>query len=157
MSESILRLSGSGVCVFESINEITGRENSKKSGKKNMKKFSQTKVQALEKLGMHPEKMICPATGRELTVISSVHEYVKDGKTMNLLHISVSLKNRNPNWDEMCFVKEKLLGDEMPAVQFHPPRSEYVNEHEHCLHIWASEDFSELWRRMGQKDYWRQR
>lgn len=61
---------------------------------------------------------------------------------MNLLHISVSLKNRNPNWDEMCFVKEKLLGDEMPAVQFHPPRSEYVNEHEHCLHIWASEDFS---------------
>lgn len=87
--------------------------------------------------------------------ISSVHEYIKDGKTMNLLHISVSLKNRNPNWDEMCFVKEKLLGDEMPAVQFHPPRSEYVNEHEHCLHIWASEDFSELWRRMGEKDYWR--
>lgn len=88
-------------------------------------------------------------------MISSVHEYVKEGKTMNLLHISVSLKNRNPNWDEMCFVKEKLLGDEMPAVQFHPPRSEYVNEHEHCLHIWASEDFSELWRRMGEKDYWR--
>ena len=99
--------------------------------------------------------MLCPATGRMLTVISSVHEYVKDGKTMNLLHISVSLKNRNPNWDEMCFVKEKLLGDEMPAVQFHPPRSEYVNEHEHCLHIWASEDFSELWRRMGEEDYWR--
>lgn len=74
---------------------------------------------------------------------------------VNLLHISVSLKNRNPNWDEMCFVKEKLLGDEMPAVQFHPPRSEYVNEHEHCLHIWASEDFSELWRRMGEEDYWR--
>lgn len=122
-----------------------------------MKSISEAKRKALEKLGMHPELMVCPATGRELTVISSVHEYVKDGKTMNLLHISVSLKNRNPNWDEMCFVKEKLLGDEMPAVQFHPPRSEYVNEHEHCLHIWASEDFSELWRQMGQKDYWRQR
>lgn len=52
---------------------------------------------------------------------------------MNLLHISVSLKNRNPNWDEMCFVKEKLLGDEMPAVQFHPPRSEYVNERTRAL------------------------
>ena len=98
-----------------------------------MKSISEEKRRALEKLGMHPELMLCPATGRMLTVISSVHEYVKDGKTMNLLHISVSLKNRNPNWDEMCFVKEKLLGDEMPAVQ----------------------DFSELWRRMGEEDYWR--
>lgn len=59
--------------------------------------------------------------------------------------------------DRAYLFNKKLLGDEMPAVQFHPPRSEYVNEHEHCLHIWASEDFSELWRRMGQKDYWRQR
>lgn len=53
-----------------------------------MKSISEEKRRALEKLGMHPELMLCPATGRVLTVISSVHEYQKDGKTMNLLHIS---------------------------------------------------------------------
>lgn len=120
-----------------------------------MKPLDKRKVEALAKTGLYAEKMICPATGRDLTVVRSTHRYMKDGRPMDLIHISVSLPNRDPNWAEMCFVKEKLLGDEMPAVQFHPPRSEYVNEHEHCLHIWASEDFSELWRRMGEREYWR--
>lgn len=51
-------------------------------------------------------------------------------------HVSVSLPNRNPNWDEMCFIKELFWDDEDCAVQYHPPKSEYVNCHPHCLHLW---------------------
>lgn len=82
-----------------------------------MKSISEEKRRALEKLGMHPELMLCPATGRMLTVISSVHEYVKDGKTMNLLHISVSLKNRNPN----CRVLNTSMSTSIVCT-FGPPR-----------------------------------
>ena len=35
-------------------------------------------------------------------------------------HVSVSRRDRCPTWDE----------------QYHPPRSEYVNNHPNCLHLW---------------------
>lgn len=51
-------------------------------------------------------------------------------------HVSVSLPNRNPNWDEMCFIKDLFWDDTDTVIQYHPPKSEYVNNHEHCLHLW---------------------
>jgi hypothetical protein len=51
-------------------------------------------------------------------------------------HVSVSLKNRNPNWDEMCFVKDLFFEPEELAIQYHPPKSLYKNIHSHCLHLW---------------------
>lgn len=51
-------------------------------------------------------------------------------------HVSVSLPNRTPNWKQMCFIKDLFWSDEDTVVQYHPPKSEYVNNHEHCLHLW---------------------
>ena len=51
-------------------------------------------------------------------------------------HVSVSLHNRTPNWREMCFVKDLFWDDEEEVIQFHPRKSEYVNLHTHCLHLW---------------------
>lgn len=51
-------------------------------------------------------------------------------------HVSVSLRNRTPNWREMCFIKDLFWDEEDCVVQFHPPKSAYVNNHEHCLHLW---------------------
>lgn len=53
-------------------------------------------------------------------------------------HVSVSLKNRCPNWPEMCYFKKMFFKDEECVVQFHPPESEYVNDNNHCLHMWRS-------------------
>lgn len=55
-------------------------------------------------------------------------------------HVSVSTPNRTPNWSEMCFIKSLFWDDEDTVVQFHPPRSEYVNNHQHCLHLWRPND-----------------
>jgi hypothetical protein len=55
-------------------------------------------------------------------------------------HVSVSLKHRTPTWEEMCFIKDLFWGPEEEVVQFHPPRSEYVNCHPHCLHLWRHVD-----------------
>ena len=51
-------------------------------------------------------------------------------------HVSVSLKNRTPNWAEMCFIKDLFWNEEDCVVQFHPPKSEYVDNHPNCLHLW---------------------
>lgn len=51
-------------------------------------------------------------------------------------HVSVSTPRRPPNWQEMCFVKDLFWGEEECVMQLHPPKSEYVNNYPHCLHMW---------------------
>lgn len=53
-------------------------------------------------------------------------------------HVSVSLPTRCPTWDEMAFVKSVFWDAGDCVVQFHPPESEYVNNHPFCLHLWRS-------------------
>jgi len=51
-------------------------------------------------------------------------------------HASASFKKRCPTWDEMCAVKEAFWRDDECVIQFHPPKSEYVNNYPFCLHLW---------------------
>ena len=55
-------------------------------------------------------------------------------------HVSVHMvsdgRDRTPTWAEMCKIKDLFWGEEETVIQFHPPRSEYVNNHKHCLHLW---------------------
>jgi len=52
-------------------------------------------------------------------------------------HVSVSLdKPRCPTWGEMCFIKDLFFEPEEVVMQLHPARSEYIDVHPHCLHLW---------------------
>lgn len=55
-------------------------------------------------------------------------------------HVSVSPRNRKrqscPTWDEMCAIKDMFFLPEECVVQYHPPKSDYVNCHPYCLHLW---------------------
>jgi hypothetical protein len=72
--------------------------------------------------------------GRELKVI--VSDGLDDGANGGWEHVSVSLQKRPPNWQEMCFIKDMFWGEDETVVQYHPPKSDYVNQHPHCLHLW---------------------
>lgn len=52
-------------------------------------------------------------------------------------HASISMGGRCPTWPEMCKVKDLLWDPEDVVVQFHPPKSEYVNLAKTCLHLWC--------------------
>lgn len=54
-------------------------------------------------------------------------------------HVSISLKTRCPNWPEMCQIKDLFFHDHETVVQFHPKKSEYVNNHPYCLHLWRNQ------------------
>ena len=71
---------------------------------------------------------VIPFESYDLVVLAS------DGREWE--HVSVSLRNRTPNWREMCYVKSLFWDPEDCVMQLHPPESEYVNNHEYCLHLW---------------------
>lgn len=52
------------------------------------------------------------------------------------LHIAEFGKQRTPTWEEMCQVKDIFWNEEECVVQYHPPKSQYVNNHPHVLHLW---------------------
>lgn len=53
-------------------------------------------------------------------------------------HVSVSpfKKSYTPSWDEMCSLKDMFFHDDEVVVQYHPAKSEYVNNMPNCLHLW---------------------
>lgn len=54
-------------------------------------------------------------------------------------HVSVSRSDRTPTWDEMCQIKDLFWDSEDCVVQYHPAKKDYVNVHNHCLHLWRTE------------------
>lgn len=53
-------------------------------------------------------------------------------------HVSVSPYKHNytPSWEEMCRIKDMFWHDDEVVVQYHPAKSEYVNNMPNCLHLW---------------------
>jgi hypothetical protein len=70
-----------------------------------------------------------------LKMLSSGHAHTPSGPGA-WEHVSVSLPNRTPTWEEMSRVKDLFWGEEEQVLQFHPPRSRYVNHCVNCLHLW---------------------
>lgn len=78
--------------------------------------------------------------------IDGYYEFIEKGVRLFCLatsgmgweHVSVSIPNasRCPTWEEMCFVKNRFWKPTESVVQYHPAKSEYVNNHPYCLHLW---------------------
>lgn len=51
-------------------------------------------------------------------------------------HVSVSVADRCPSWDEMEWVKREFFEDGDCCMQLHVPPGQHINVHPYCLHIW---------------------
>ncbi len=51
-------------------------------------------------------------------------------------HISVSHPHRYPTWDEIREARYALIPDNAYMVMILPPKTEYVNVHKNCFHLW---------------------
>lgn len=68
----------------------------------------------------------------------------KDKKTLAVIassgegwdHVSVSLKNRTPNYQEMQQVALLFFKPDETWMQLHVPVNDHINRHPHCLHWW---------------------
>jgi hypothetical protein len=66
--------------------------------------------------------------GQTIMVVASVGE--------GWDHVSVSRRNRCPNWQEMEQIATMFFKDDEAAMQLHVPAGDHVNNHAYCLHWW---------------------
>jgi hypothetical protein len=52
-------------------------------------------------------------------------------------HGSVSCHHRYPTWNEILDVRYTFFGPQDDVFQVLPPKSEYVNLHKNCFHLWS--------------------
>lgn len=65
-----------------------------------------------------------------------------DGKRW--LHFSMAHPSRMPHYTELANYKDVFLGREVKAVMVLPPRSQHVNIHTYCLHLFVCLDADPL-------------
>lgn len=53
-------------------------------------------------------------------------------------HVSVAPYRHSytPSWEEMCRLKDMFFHEDEVVVQYHPAKSQYVNNMPNCLHLW---------------------
>jgi len=75
-----------------------------------------------------------------LTVIYSRSIGDKEDMSDQWHHISVSRCDRLPSWSELNKVKNDFLGEDVEAYQVITKKSDHVNVHSYCMHLWAPVD-----------------
>lgn len=53
-------------------------------------------------------------------------------------HVSVSLSNRKPTWDEMDWIRRLFFKPDEVVLQIHPPVDQHINYHPYVLHLWRA-------------------
>lgn len=67
-----------------------------------------------------------------------------DGTTYHIIvsngggweHVSVSNEKHIPSWKVMCKIKDLFFFENETVIQYHPKKSDYINNHNNCLHLW---------------------
>lgn len=54
-------------------------------------------------------------------------------------HLSIAHHKRYPTWDEIRDARYELIPDDVMVAMFLPPRTEYVNVHAYCFHLFEVE------------------
>ena len=55
-------------------------------------------------------------------------------------HLSISKPNAQPSYKEMKEARYRLIPDNVTMAQIFPTKSEFVNLHEYCHHLWEIEN-----------------
>ena len=69
-------------------------------------------------------------------IVSATEEL--DGRAW--VHFSMARADRLPTWEELVEGKEAFLGRESKAIMVLAPRSQWVNIHPNCLHLFVCLD-----------------
>lgn len=98
-------------------------------------KLEEGRVDGQRDWGAYGKFVVHGPCGERLVIVASGAD-ADDEMSEGWEHVSVSTRRRPPNWQEMCFVKDLFWEAEECVMQLHPPQSQYVNNHAHCLHLW---------------------
>jgi hypothetical protein len=79
---------------------------------------------------------------RKLFVIADDARFSETGWEHVSAHIykGIDRQPETPTWDDMHYLKRVFWSDDEMVVQIHPAQKDYVNFHEHTLHLWRCVD-----------------
>ena len=55
-----------------------------------------------------------------------------------LLHVSTSYRDRMPSWADLALIRAAFFPADKDVIQVLPKQGEYVNIHQHCLHLFEA-------------------
>ncbi len=103
-------------------------------------------MKSIAEIKLHPNIIICDHSvdgGIASVRISSIRlAKVIFSTGCGWDHVSVSFPDRCCTWEEMCRVKDMFFREDECVVQYHPPKSQYVNNHPYVLHLWRPQNES---------------
>lgn len=100
-------------------------------------KLEAGRVDGKPEWGAYGKFLVQGPCGERLVIVASGADD-DDEASEGWEHVSVSTRRRTPNWTEMCFVKDLFWEPEECVMQLHPPKSQWINNHSYCLHLWRS-------------------
>lgn len=68
-------------------------------------------------------------------VVVVCKEPIKQDGSMGY-HLSISHANRLPTYEELKEARYKFLPDDLYMAQIFPPKKDFVNLHQFCLHLY---------------------
>lgn len=83
--------------------------------------------------GMPINEMWAWQNGKRRVIVTD--ENHSDGQRW--IHGSISVQRGRIRYEDLLYLRRHWLGHDWPAVQFFPTDENYVNIHEHCLHLSA--------------------
>lgn len=90
----------------------------------------------VENLLLFPKgKIYIKGRGQKRLIVISSLETMEDGR--KYLHVSISYRDKIPDWDTVKMIKELFIGDKKDAFIYFPQKEEYVNIMPYCLHLWS--------------------
>ena len=66
------------------------------------------------------------------------------GQENGLWHLSISNPDHYPEWDTIKFVRYSFCPEDITMAMLLPPKSEYVNLHSNCFHLWQLREESKI-------------
>ena len=72
-----------------------------------------------------------------MTIIRSIAREI-DGKLW--IHVSLSRRSRIPDYNDITKIKRDFIGENKKAIMIFPKKTEHVNIHPYCLHLWSCID-----------------
>ncbi len=83
---------------------------------------------------------VVQSTGGYPKMLVIVSRYVEGNQKLDANypwnHVSASLPNKCPTWEDMCKLKDLFFEPHEVAMQLHPAQSDNISNHSYCLHIW---------------------
>lgn len=90
-------------------------------------------------LSTEQRRYLAKIDGRRYSVLISRDDIARNGMPDPRWHVSVAGEDSVPPWNHFAAIVHELR----PGVSFcvpMPPRSQWINVHEHVLHVWEIRD-----------------